>query len=110
VGILDYISGFKWEDTKYPRNRSLVEITGMITERMRAIDSDLKKIFDELAEVKNSYNLVNKNKDGKSLLTRDLNELIYTSKDINPDHYFVEKLGSENLSTVLIVLNRVKEA
>jgi hypothetical protein len=30
--VLDYIKTFKWEDTKYPRNRSLLEITGMITE------------------------------------------------------------------------------
>ena len=32
VDVIDYIKGFKWEDTKYPRNRSLLEITGMITE------------------------------------------------------------------------------
>jgi len=32
VTVEDYIKGFTWEDTKYPRARSLVEITGMITE------------------------------------------------------------------------------
>jgi len=76
---------------------------------MRAIDSDLKKIFDELTEVKNNYNLVNKNRDGKSLMSKDLGEIIYTTQGLNPDHYFVEKVGSENLSTILIVLNKVKE-
>jgi hypothetical protein len=32
VDVLDYIKSFKWEDTKYPRNRSLLEITAMITD------------------------------------------------------------------------------
>ncbi len=32
MSVLDYLKDFKWEDTKYPRARSLVEITGMITE------------------------------------------------------------------------------
>jgi len=29
---MDYIRNFKWEDTKYPRARSLVELAGMIAE------------------------------------------------------------------------------
>lgn len=35
MDVIRYISEFKWEDTKYPRARSLVEIAGMIAERMR---------------------------------------------------------------------------
>ena len=32
VDVIDYIRAFKWEDNKFPRRRSLVEITGMIVE------------------------------------------------------------------------------
>ena len=32
VHVIDYIKNFKWEDNKYPRARSLVELSGMIME------------------------------------------------------------------------------
>ena len=32
VHVIDYIKNFRWEDTKFPRARSLVEIAGMIAE------------------------------------------------------------------------------
>ena len=32
VDVLDYIKNFKWDDTKYHRGRSLVELAGVITE------------------------------------------------------------------------------
>jgi hypothetical protein len=32
VTAFDYIRSFKWDDGKYPRNKSLVEITGLIAE------------------------------------------------------------------------------
>lgn len=54
VSVIDYIKNFKWEDTKYSRARPLVEIAGMITEKMRYVDGDLKKVMDELNDVKNS--------------------------------------------------------
>ena len=56
--------------------------------------------------MKNAYNAISKGKEGKSLLTKDIGDIIYTTQGINPDHYFVEKLGSENLCTILVILNR----
>lgn len=32
VTVAEYLKQFKWEDTKYPRARSLVELAGMITD------------------------------------------------------------------------------
>jgi hypothetical protein len=32
VMVADYIKTFKWEDNKYPRARSLIELSGMIME------------------------------------------------------------------------------
>lgn len=50
---------------------------------MKTIDNDIKKMQDELTEVKNNYNQLVK-KDGTTLLTKDIAEIIYTS-NINPD-------------------------
>lgn len=41
--VLDYINQFKWEESKYPRAKSLIELAGLIADRMRNIDGDLKK-------------------------------------------------------------------
>jgi hypothetical protein len=59
-----------------------------------------------LNEVKNQYTSVSKGKEGKSLLTKDMGDLIYDNPVINPDHYFVEKLGSENLATILAIVHK----
>jgi hypothetical protein len=32
VDVLEYIRNFKWEDSKFPRAKPLVEITGLIVE------------------------------------------------------------------------------
>jgi len=32
VEVIDYIKNFKWEDNKFQRGRSLVEIAGMIND------------------------------------------------------------------------------
>ena len=32
VEVLDYIKNFKWDDNKYHRGRSLVEIAGLISD------------------------------------------------------------------------------
>jgi len=92
--VADYIKTFEWQDVKYPRARSLVEITGMITERMRSIDGDLKKLMDELTETKNNLNALSKGKETLSYYTMDLGEIIYNTDKVRPDVYFVEKHGS----------------
>lgn len=53
---MEYIKSFKWENQKFPNSRSLIEITGMITEKMKTIDSDLKKLMDDMNEKKTLYN------------------------------------------------------
>jgi hypothetical protein len=72
---------------------------------MRAIDSDLKKKQDELNEVKNNYSALSKGKDSASYQQKDLGEIIYNST-INADSYFVEKLGSEALSTMVAIVHK----
>lgn len=106
IDVLDYIKNFKWDDNKYHRGRSLVEIAGLITERMKTIDSDIKKLQDEYTEARNNYNSVAK-KEGTNFLTKDLNEVIYTA-NLNTDALFVEKHSSEFLTTVIAIVHKTK--
>jgi hypothetical protein len=71
---------------------------------MKSIDNDIKRMQDELTEVKNNYNQLVK-KDGTTLLTKDVGEVIYTS-NINPDQYFVERHGSKNFSTLVTIVHK----
>lgn len=72
---------------------------------MRSIDGDLKKIQDELNDVRNNYNSISKGKDSTSFLVKDLGEIIYNS-EINADAYFVEKHGSEELATIIAIVHK----
>lgn len=72
---------------------------------MRTIDGDLKKVQDELNDAKNHYNSISKGKETTSFVNKDLGEIIYNSQ-INPDIYFVEKHGSEELATIVAIVHK----
>lgn len=72
---------------------------------MKTIDNDIKKQQDELNEVKNTFAQLSK-KEGTTLLTRDLAEVIYSATNIDPDKHFVEKKGSKVLSTIVAVVHK----
>jgi hydrogenase maturation factor len=71
---------------------------------MKTIDSDIKKVQDELTEVKNNYSQLVK-KDGNTLTTKDLSEVIYTA-NINPDNFFVERHNSSFLTTIIAIVHK----
>jgi len=82
----------------------------MITERMRHIDGDLKKSMDDLNEVRNQFNQLNKGNASGSFLTKDLGDVIYNSH-IDPDAFFVEKVGAKDmcfLSTFIAIIHKTK--
>lgn len=70
---------------------------------MRTIDNDLKKMQDELNETRNHYNSVAK-KEGASFMAKDVGDVIYTNQ-VDPS-IFVEKQGSEALSTLIAVVHK----
>jgi hypothetical protein len=70
---------------------------------MRTIDTDLKKVQDELNEVKNHYASIVK-KEGSNFQTKDISETIYTSQvDAS---IFPEKAGSEHLATLVVIVHK----
>jgi len=72
---------------------------------MKTIDNDIKKQQDELNEVKNTFAQMSK-KEGTTLLTRDLSEVIYSASSLDPEKHFVEKKGSKILSTIIAVVHK----
>jgi len=98
---------FAWDDNKFHRARSLVEITGLITERMRTVDNDIKTLNDNWTETKNQLaQLVRK--EGNSFQTKDLSEVIYTDNNLKPEEVFVELSHTTFLSTLLVVVHKTK--
>lgn len=75
---MEYVQNFQWEQTKYNSGRSLVELAGMISDRMKLIDSDIKKQQDEMSELRNQFSAMVK-KEGTSFTTMDISEAIYSS-------------------------------
>lgn len=73
---------------------------------MRNIDGDLKKQTDELTEIKNNLNALNKGKEGANFFAKDLGEIIYNSDKINPQQIFVETHGCENLQTLICIVHK----
>lgn len=51
-----YIQGFQWDDTKFPRTRSLLDIATTIQERVKSIDVDIKTYIDEYADANAQLN------------------------------------------------------
>jgi hypothetical protein len=44
-------------------------------------------------------------KDGTTLMTKDVAEVIYTA-NINPDTYFVERHNSQFMSTIIAIVHK----
>lgn len=45
-----YIEKYSWDDTKFPRSRSLIDISSAVQEWVKSIDHDIKTYIDEYAE------------------------------------------------------------
>jgi uncharacterized protein YPO0396 len=72
----DYVVGFNWDDTKFPRSRSLIDIATAIQERVKSIDVDIKTYIDKYSEATAQLNALQKSK-GANFTSGDLSEIIY---------------------------------
>lgn len=45
-----YIEKYSWDDTKFPRSRSLIDISTAVQEWVKSIDHDIKTYIDEYSE------------------------------------------------------------
>ena len=106
---LKYIQNFKWESIKYSQGRSLPEIAGIITDKMKATDNDIKKVQDELTETRNQLNAIQK-KEGDNYANFDVSDRIYKCEEIKrAEDYFVEKYKqTEMFADVIVIVNKTK--
>lgn len=77
---------------------------------MKAIDNDIKKIQDDITEVRNNFAQLAK-KEGNNFLTQDISSAIYSNnKTLDPKHFFVEQAGSEMFCTVIAIVHKTQVA
>jgi len=102
MDIPDFIQSFQWDDTKYPRSRSLVDIASIISEKMNTIDSDMKKHIDEYNALKNQLFQFKKKEEG-NFLSRDPGDIVYGKIE---KRNFI--LDSNFLRNVLVIVPKNK--
>ena len=72
---------------------------------MRNIDSDIKTLNDNVNETKNELNQLVK-KDGTTLLTKDISDVIHSDPNIKAEQLFVEVHKTQFLSTVVAIVHK----
>eukprot|EP00831_Metopus_contortus_P006434 TRINITY_DN1245_c0_g1_i1.p1 TRINITY_DN1245_c0_g1~~TRINITY_DN1245_c0_g1_i1.p1 ORF type:complete len:385 (-),score=55.46 TRINITY_DN1245_c0_g1_i1:42-1196(-) len=96
IDILKYIQEFSWEDSKYPRSKSLAELVHLLQTNVVQFDSDIKKQMTEYIEMKNTLAALNKKQEG-GYATRDLTEVFINNnieKSMFVDsHYLVSLIA-----------------
>ena len=103
----DYVREFTWDDRKFPKKRSLNELTISIQKQMLQKDEQIRKNMDEYTNMKQRIAALTK-KDTGSLLVRDFADDIYT-KRVSSD-LFVEAMNSESFVNLLMVIHSDKFA
>lgn len=66
---------------------------------------DIKTLNDNLNEVKNQLNQLVK-KDGSTLMTKDISDVIYGDPNIKPEECFVELHNTTFLSTLVLICHK----
>jgi V-type H+-transporting ATPase subunit C len=102
MDLNDYVQQFQWDDQKYPRSRSLVDIATIISEKMTSIDSDMKKHIDEYNTLKSQLFQFKKKEDG-NFLSRDPGDIVYGKID---KKNFIH--DSKFLRNVLVIVPKAK--
>lgn len=105
VSPYDYLKNFQWDQTKFHYGRSLVELAGLITDRMKSIDRDVKEHQDRLGELRSELALIDK-KDGTNFLTQDIREPIYRAQ-VDKD-LFVETYNSAMFTSLIAVVHKAR--
>lgn len=72
---------------------------------MRGIDNDIKTLNDNVNETKNELNQLVK-KDGTTLLTKDISDVIHSDPNIKAESLFVEVHNTHFLNTVIAIVHK----
>jgi len=92
--------GWKWDEAKYPPQRSLQANLDFLLDRVQKIDEDCRNKGQDYSDMKGQKAALTK-RDGVTFPTRDLVDLI--TPEIVKESDFVE---TEHLTTVVVILAR----
>ena len=99
--VEDYVRNFKWDDVKFPRNRTVQDNIQAIMNSVQKIDEEVKNKTQQYTDAKQHAALFAR-KEQASHIQRDLVDLL-TPDRVNEAEDFVY---SEHLTTVVLVVPR----
>jgi len=103
IPVDKYLREFVWEESKFPRSKTLTELMGIANEKAANADKELKKLSNEYGDTKNSLNTLQRKQEG-NFLSKDLFEDIF-NKQI-PKEIFVYE--SKLLETLIAVVPKTQ--
>eukprot|EP01017_Pseudomicrothorax_dubius_P040877 TRINITY_DN647_c0_g1_i1.p1 TRINITY_DN647_c0_g1~~TRINITY_DN647_c0_g1_i1.p1 ORF type:complete len:383 (+),score=120.89 TRINITY_DN647_c0_g1_i1:137-1285(+) len=98
VELGKYVMDFKWDDSKFARNKPVTEVVKLVQVKVDDIDRQFRQTVQNYQEVKNSFSMLSK-KEGGNFMTKDLNEVLVTTNVKASD--FVE---TEYMTTLIAVV------
>eukprot|EP00826_Nyctotherus_ovalis_P029873 TRINITY_DN2369_c0_g2_i6.p1 TRINITY_DN2369_c0_g2~~TRINITY_DN2369_c0_g2_i6.p1 ORF type:complete len:349 (+),score=123.83 TRINITY_DN2369_c0_g2_i6:120-1166(+) len=105
MDVLKYMQDFSWEDSKFPRSKTLPELVRLLQEKINHLDNDIKKQITDYTDTRSALAALNKKQEG-GLVTRDLTEL-FINKGLAEDSF-----PSSRLMVTLVAVvgkNQVKQ-
>jgi len=99
--IEQFFGKFAWEDSKFPRSKSIVELISIILEKVNQMDNQLKKSYADFTETKNMLISYQKKSEG-NYLSRDLLDVLCSEAKVNPNDF----IDSHYLCTAIAILNK----
>lgn len=93
-----YLSDFHWDISRYQPSKTLQELVGLIEERLRNLDDDVKAKTSKFIEARNTLSQITKKESG-SLLNKDLSE-IFTPEVVSEGDF----INTEYLKTLLVII------
>ena len=73
IDVRKYMEEFNWEDSKFPRSKTLPELIRLLQDKTTHLDNDMKKQIADYAETKAASTAIIKKQEG-GLITKDLTE------------------------------------
>lgn len=100
VNVPNYLKSFSWDDSKYSRSKTLIEIVAIIKERMNENEAEIRKMLHVYSDTKNQLQALTK-KEGGNFITRDIGDIVYEN-DIPPTSF----VDTDHFTTLVAVVHK----
>jgi len=102
----DVLTRFKWEDARYPRRKSLPELTQTIKSQIAVMEKELRERMADYNTICQKISQITANESG-NLMTRDINSVIQEYNSAERDKKFqpIETLLAQSASTDIAEYN-----